>query len=88
MYLDENDGKLSGTFRWDYHDLNLSVDGTVNSKRQVNMETEDDVHRCVFALRSLKDDTFLDGSIQYYVYSEEAQASFHVDGGAFEANIR
>jgi len=42
MKLKDKNGRLSGTFQW--NDINLPIDGTVNSKRQVNMETQDPTH--------------------------------------------
>ena len=81
MKLKEKSGKVSGTFKW--QDLDLPLEGTVNSKRQVNMETQDPIHRCIFALRTIKDD-FLEGGITHYIYSEENQASMWVDGGSIE----
>lgn len=80
LQLTENSGQLTGKFKW--NDLNLPLGGTVNANRQVNMETQDSTHRCIFALRSLRDDTFLDGGFQYY------KNNFWVDGGAFDATKR
>jgi len=82
MQLTENDGQVTGTFNWDNHNLNLQINGTVNSNRQVNMETQDTTHRCILALRALKEDTFLDGGIVYY------RDNFYVDNGSFTANKR
>ncbi len=82
MQLTENDGQVTGTFKWDNYNLNLQINGTVNSNRQVNMETQDTTHRCILALRALKEDTFFDGGIVYY------RDNFHVDNGSFTANKR
>ena len=82
MQLTENSSQLIGTFKWDNHNLNLQINGTVNSKRQVNMETQDTTHRCILALRALKEDTFLDGGISYY------RDNFYVDSGSFDADKR
>ncbi len=77
MTLKEQGGKLTGKFYWD--ELSLSLEGTVNSRRQVNMETTDSTHRCIFALRALEGNTFLDGSFSYY------RNNIYVDSGSFEA---
>ena len=86
MNLNENSGRVTGRFKW--IDLDLLLDGTVNSNRQVNMETHDSTHRCIFALRTLRDGTFLDGSFQHYMYISEIQATMHVDGGSLNATKR
>ena len=82
MQLTENNGQLRGTFKWDNYNLNLKINGTVNSNRQVNMETQDTTHRCILALRALKEDTFLDGGISYY------RDNFFLYSGSFTANKR
>jgi len=82
MQLAENNGQLTGTFNWDNHNLNLTINGTVNSQRQVNMETQDTTHRCILALRALKEDTFLDGGISYY------RDNIYIDSGSFTADKR
>jgi len=81
MTLTEKNGKVNGSFIW--QDLDLRISGTVNSKRQVNLETEDPIHRCIFALRTINDD-FLEGSFSHYKYSEANQATMFVDGGSLE----
>ena len=80
MQLTENNGQLTGRFEW--IDLNLPIKGTVNFNRQVNIETQDTSHRCIFTLRSLKEETFLDGSFSYY------QDNVFSDAGSFESNKR
>ena len=84
--LKEKNGKISGTFEW--NDLNLPVKGTVNSKRQVNFEAQDDIHRIIFTLRALKDDTILDGSFAYYRYNEYTQSTMATDAGSVYAEKR
>ncbi len=85
MHLNENSGQVTGTFKW--IDLDLPLDGTVNSKRQVNMETQDSTHRCIFALRTLKDGS-LDGTFAHYIYVPESQMSIVDDTGSFDATKR
>jgi hypothetical protein len=80
MKLKEKDGKLSGNIKW--NDLNLPITGTVNSKRQVNIEAQESPDRVLITLAAMKDDTFLDGSFSYY------QNFTFVDGGSFDAEKR
>ena len=82
MQLTENDGQLTGTFKWDNYNLNLQINGTVNSKRQVNLETQNTNHRVILTLRVLKNETYLDGSFAYY------ENNFWLDGGGFGADKR
>ncbi len=82
MQLTENDGQVTGTFKWDNHNLNLQINGTVNSHRQVNLETQSTTHRIILALRTLKDETYLDGSFAYY------ENNLWLDGGGFGADKR
>jgi len=80
MKLKEDDGKLTGNIKW--NDLNLPISGTVNSKRQVNIEAQESPDRVLITLAAMKDDTFLDGSFSYY------QNFTFVDGGSFDAEKR
>ena len=82
MQLMENSGQITGTFKWENHNLNLQINGTVNSKRQVNMETQDTTHRIILGLRALNEDTYLEGSLAYY------ENNIWIDGGGFDANKR
>lgn len=72
--IDEESGRISGNIKW--NDLNLPVKGTVNSKRQVNIETKDPNQRIILNLRALKDNSILDGSFSYYLNN------LFMDGGS------
>ncbi len=86
MDLKENSGNLSGTFYW--KNLSLPINGTVNSKRQINMEMQESIHRCVFAGKVKEDRTYFDGAMHYYRYDSLQQASVWLDGGGFWAEKR